>query len=446
MRVIERFRSDGEREVTSVLRDLVTNGLVFATGDGANLCYGITSDHMQAQVLRARDLEAIVHLIWLKVFQGVGTRAELARSLGLTEDEVSTALDELQASGRVQWQDEKWCTRHVHIPMGAVAGTEAAILDHFRAVCNVLISRSRASMQPTEPTSSKPTRPGEGAQRFASPFIRDTRTSKRSLHFSSELANRLNACGKPSPRTIGNANPTHWSAMLHFIVVRLPPPQTRERRIKVYRAAHEIGRTRAILWATRRCAVVLLWVGVCGMVACASKSDPGGDSATHFWETCDQDEQCGANYQCLCGRCSEYRDRNTDCSAKQAVCVAAADLPQCSIEVNLCAAQTAIDARVDAGGTDTSTQAASTSTADDSVSQGNDETQSTDVALNSDAGTTASSDSQGADNNSASESTTDAGTPSSLWGPILGIETSDSFAFAPVVTLDAEGNPLPLGL
>lgn len=166
VRVIDRFRNDGEREVMSVLRDLVSNGLVFTTGEGTNLCYGVTSEHMQAQVLRARNVEAILHLVWLKVFQGIGTPTALAASLGLTQDEVQQALDDLHGSGRIQLREGHWYTRHVHIPMGAVVGTEAAILDHFRAVCNVLVSRSRASMQPFDLASPARTPSAEGGSTF----------------------------------------------------------------------------------------------------------------------------------------------------------------------------------------------------------------------------------------------------------------------------------------
>lgn len=146
-RILERFRNDGEREVLSVLRDLVSNGMVFVTGDGANAAYGVTSERMQSQVLQARDFEASVHMVWLKVFLGFGTSAELARSLGIEEAEVQKALDELQHSGRIQQQGGRWISRRVNIPVGAGAGIEAAMLDHFRAVCNVLTARSRASLR-----------------------------------------------------------------------------------------------------------------------------------------------------------------------------------------------------------------------------------------------------------------------------------------------------------
>jgi hypothetical protein len=148
-RVLERFRNDGEREVSSVLRDLVSNGMVFVTGDGLNVAYGVTSERMQSQVVEARDFEAVAHVIWLKVFQGVADRASLSASLGIDEWQVQRALEELEGAGRVQQRDGLWVTRNVHIPMGSTSGAEAAMLDHFRAVCNVLTSRSRAFFVPT---------------------------------------------------------------------------------------------------------------------------------------------------------------------------------------------------------------------------------------------------------------------------------------------------------
>jgi hypothetical protein len=166
-RVLDRFRNDGEREVSSVLRDLVTNGMVFITGDGANAAYGVTSERMQSQVLQARDFEATVHVVWLKVFLGFGTLVELTKALGMAEDEVQKALDELQSSARIKQLDGRWVARRVHIPTGASAGTEAAMLDHFRAVCNVLTARSRASLRAEpDPSPASSAKSGEGGSTF----------------------------------------------------------------------------------------------------------------------------------------------------------------------------------------------------------------------------------------------------------------------------------------
>src|SRR5690348_13100018 len=59
------------------------------------------------------------------------------------------------------------------------------------------------------------------------------------------------------------------------------------------------------------------------LAACSSQGDPGGDSSTHFWRDCHADEQCGTDYQCLCGHCSSACNRDADCSLLGAVCVSA---------------------------------------------------------------------------------------------------------------------------
>lgn len=146
-RIVERFRHDGEREVASVLQDLVSHGMVFSTGEGANTAYGVTSEHMQNRVLEARDFDAVMHVVWLKVFQGLDTRDRVAAALGLDASQVQQALDELERAGRLTTRDGTWRTRNLHIPIGSTSGAEAAMLDHFRAVCNVLTSRSRACLE-----------------------------------------------------------------------------------------------------------------------------------------------------------------------------------------------------------------------------------------------------------------------------------------------------------
>lgn len=145
-RVMDRFRNDGEREVASVLQDLVSHGMVFSTGEGANTAYGVTSEHMQNRVIEARDFDAVMHVVWLKVFQGQDTAVRVAEALGVDVSQVHQALEELERAGRLTEQDGTWRTRNLHIPLGSTSGAEAAMLDHFRAVCNVLTSRSRACL------------------------------------------------------------------------------------------------------------------------------------------------------------------------------------------------------------------------------------------------------------------------------------------------------------
>lgn len=168
-RVMDRFRNDGEREVASVLQDLVSHGMVFSTGEGANTAYGVTSEHMQNRILEARDFDATMHVVWLKVFQGHDTPERLAEALGLDVSQVHQALEELERAGRLMQQDGTWSTRKLHIPIGSTSGAEAAMLDHFRAVCNVLTSRSRACLDSSR-QAANPGAPSMNAKDGGSTF------------------------------------------------------------------------------------------------------------------------------------------------------------------------------------------------------------------------------------------------------------------------------------
>lgn len=190
-------------------------------------------------------------------------------------------------------------------------------------------------------------------------------------------------------------------------------------------------------WA-RWLAIVTVYTAVWGIVACGSQSDPG-DSSTHFWQTCDADEECGDNYQCLCGRCTESCNRSNDCRAPQAACIAVTGLGECRLEGNVCAAPTATDEHSDAGGA--ASVGATTSNAAESMP-------TSDVAPNSTIGGSSSAGSNDPTSpdstNSESGSDTDdtmAPTPSP-WSSIIDVEPADNFAFAPLVTVDSEGNAM----
>lgn len=204
-----------------------------------------------------------------------------------------------------------------------------------------------------------------------------------------------------------------------------------------------LSRKNNVCWA-KPLAVIMTCAAVWSMVACGAQHDPG-DSSTHFWRTCADDEDCGDDYQCLCGRCTEECNRADDCNAPQAECVAAARLEECSLQGNVCAAPEASEEHADAGD-----EPSESTTTDNSASDAGGETTS-DVAQTSDQGSaaTSSSASDSTSTNSANsegDSESDDGVvPSPFpWQPIIGVEPADTFAFAPLVTVDGEGTDMTL--
>lgn len=74
---------------------------------------------------------------------------------------------------------------------------------------------------------------------------------------------------------------------------------------------------------------------VCAL-GCSASGDPGTDSTTHFWMSCESDSQCG-NGTCICGRCTRECDANSECSVDEARCVRLAEVLACEENVRVCA-------------------------------------------------------------------------------------------------------------
>lgn len=158
LRLMERFRNDGEREVASVLHDLVSHGLVYATGQGPHTCYGPTTERMQTQVIDAADSDALVHIVWLRIFQGLTTLAQVVDATGVEAERIAAAIAELERQGQVSERNGALEARNLRIPVGATTGAEAAMLDHFRAVCNLFVARSSVFLDRRAQDDSAPAR------------------------------------------------------------------------------------------------------------------------------------------------------------------------------------------------------------------------------------------------------------------------------------------------
>jgi hypothetical protein len=147
-RIEERFQHDGPREVGAVLHDLVRNGLVYATGAGDHAVYGVTSEDVRNRVTQSGKLEALMNVVWLKVFRGEATTLdELCAQLPVEPEQTRRALVELTALGRITQTDAGLASTNVVLPLGAAHGWEAAILDHFRAVAVAIGSKVQAGSQ-----------------------------------------------------------------------------------------------------------------------------------------------------------------------------------------------------------------------------------------------------------------------------------------------------------
>jgi hypothetical protein len=148
-RLFERFRNDPENHLRAVLNDLVTSGLVYATGRSDSVIYGITSEVDQNRVLRQQDVDSVAAMIWLNVCHQPQTIEEAKNTVAAEPAVIQSAIETLIDDGRVQLDET--CkpallrAETFLVPVGSEKGWEAAVFDHFRTVTNAIAAKARAA-------------------------------------------------------------------------------------------------------------------------------------------------------------------------------------------------------------------------------------------------------------------------------------------------------------
>lgn len=150
-RVLSRFSGDDETQVKAVLRDLCESQLVFSSGTGASVAYRAATDEESAMLQEARgndgDDELLVALMYR---EGQLTPSEIARMVQKEPSQIEAGLRRLTASGRIEriepedpGGEARYLARALLIPLGAPAGWEGAVFDHFKALVTTVLCRVR---------------------------------------------------------------------------------------------------------------------------------------------------------------------------------------------------------------------------------------------------------------------------------------------------------------
>jgi hypothetical protein len=147
--LLERFRYDDEPTVLAALNDLITSGLVYASGRSETAVYGATTDAARAELVDDDLEDTIATLVWGLVFRNPGiTASELLRTSQFGTPSTTSAIARLLDDGRVtrtrDSDDAPLTAAPYVIPLGARAGWEAAVLDHFYSVANAVAAKARA--------------------------------------------------------------------------------------------------------------------------------------------------------------------------------------------------------------------------------------------------------------------------------------------------------------
>jgi hypothetical protein len=143
--LLDTFQNDDPEAIAAVLNDLVQSGLASRTGSGVTALYAVTPDEDRQALAREGRLEMAATLVWLDLCRHPGTNTgDAAARIGVDEELVLTSLAELRNQGRVTKGPEgRLLADGMVIPVGAEAGWEAAVFDHFQAVAAALTLKLR---------------------------------------------------------------------------------------------------------------------------------------------------------------------------------------------------------------------------------------------------------------------------------------------------------------
>lgn len=144
--ILERFPNDDEAQIRAVIRDLCDSQLVFWTGSGPNPSYRAASDDELAMLQRKLGAEGAEELlISLMYREGPLTLQEIAERAQTEAATLEGSIQRLLADGRIQRLETGDVTRYsaqaLVVPLGAAAGWEAAVFDHFKALVTTILSR-----------------------------------------------------------------------------------------------------------------------------------------------------------------------------------------------------------------------------------------------------------------------------------------------------------------
>jgi len=145
--VMARFSRDDPTVVASVLRDLTESGMVYRSGRGQQAVYRVASASDFGDGSETRS-DALRHILWLTVVRrgpieldALASEAQQPAALcqELLEPLVGAGFVERRQRGTTVAYDSV----RLDVPVGATAGWEAAVLDHFQALVTAVCVKLR---------------------------------------------------------------------------------------------------------------------------------------------------------------------------------------------------------------------------------------------------------------------------------------------------------------
>jgi hypothetical protein len=146
--LLARFEREDPIVVGSLLKDLVSSGLLYRTGSGDGTIYGVTREQDVARALREGRREALPPLAWIMIYRAGGTTFDALREqLSVDDEELRDALATLEAQKRVRasgaGEQRIYRAETFVVPVDSEEGWEAAVFDHFQTVVRAIGTKVR---------------------------------------------------------------------------------------------------------------------------------------------------------------------------------------------------------------------------------------------------------------------------------------------------------------
>jgi hypothetical protein len=153
-RVLERFRGDGEIEVSSIIHDLTESGFLFSTGSGESAMLRAATEDELGIMSRKLGGAGLEELAWVQIFKNGPTSADrLAELLDREVEEAQDLIARLIEAERIRENEPgKFVADEFVIPLGATKGWEASIFDHLQAVVQTICQRLQENDNQTSPS------------------------------------------------------------------------------------------------------------------------------------------------------------------------------------------------------------------------------------------------------------------------------------------------------
>jgi hypothetical protein len=200
-----KFMHDEEVSVRGILSDLVESGLIVRSGRGDETRYRVaTAEEIRdaGALVEQHPADASAALVWVHIYrEGPIGFDRLAQLVALSSDDLTAAVDTLEADGRVRREARDgvdfFTAEQVLIPVGETAGWEASVVDHHRAVLTAIaakLSQPARSSTPADEiggtTLTFDLWPGHPREQEVRALLRSTRASVLPLWEEVEEYNR----------------------------------------------------------------------------------------------------------------------------------------------------------------------------------------------------------------------------------------------------------------